>query len=288
MTWAPWPLVSVVLATYEWPAALDAQLRALAEDADAATEVVVADDGSGSATRDVIEAWRGRGLRVEHAWQPDEGWRKTRVLNLAALAARGELLLFLDGDVLPRRGFLRAVRRAARPGWFLASKRLLLPPELTRSVLERGLPVWRWSALGWVLRRPRALVARGRYPGRPGVLFPLRDRRRPWRPHLADFVPPYDAYGYFTGVWREDFERVNGFDQRFEGWGGEDEDLAARLRHAGLRCGWPGPRATLLHLHHEPRKGLHRSNQPLVQETKAAGRVEALVGLRELRAELAV
>ena len=31
------------------------------------------------------------------------------------------------------------------------------------------------------------------------------------------------------GMWRRDFERVNGFDQRFRDWGGEDDDLRTRL-----------------------------------------------------------
>ena len=65
---------------------------------------------------------------------------------------------------------------------------------------------------------------------------------------------------------REDFERVNGFDMRYEGWGEEDIDLAVRLRRLGLRCGWPGPQGTLLHLWHESRKG-PRPNAGLLEET---------------------
>ena len=81
---------------------------------------------------------------------------------------------------------------------------------------------------------------------------------------------PFEAYGFFFGVSREDFERANGFDMRFVNWGGEDEDLAARLRRLGLRCGWPGPDATLLHLWHEPGKGSMRSNAPLVDGDEGA------------------
>jgi glycosyltransferase involved in cell wall biosynthesis len=282
-------LVSAVVATYEWPEALDAVLRALAEQEDPAFEVVVADDGSGPETRAVVSRWADRlGGRVRHVWQPDEGWRKARVLNLAALAARSEYLVFLDGDVLVRRGFLAAVRRGALPGWFLAGKRLNLSATLTHRVLEEGLPVWRWSALRWLGREVKHLLASPRETRRPGLFLPVRDRRRHWRDGQGEFHPPYDAYGFFTGVARTDFERVNGFDMRFEGWGGEDEDLAARLRRAGLRCGWPGTRATLLHLDHPLNKGRHPSNQPLVRETMAGTHVEARLGLRELRAELAV
>lgn len=33
---------------------------------------------------------------------------------------------------------------------------------------------------------------------------------------------------------RENFEAVNGFSNMFWGWGGEDDDMAARIKAAGL------------------------------------------------------
>ena len=195
--------------------------------------------------------------------------------------------MFLDGDVLVRRGFLSAIRRGALPGWFLGGKRLHLSEALTRRVLQERLPVWRWSALRWFAHQSRHLAGAGRETRRPGLLLPLRDQHRPWRPGPGEFEVPYGAYGFFTGVSRADFERVNGFDMRFVGWGWEDEDLVVRLRRAGLRCGWPGPRATLLHLDHAVPRGLHSANQALAQETKTSMRIEAQLGLREVRAELA-
>jgi glycosyltransferase involved in cell wall biosynthesis len=269
--------VSVVLATYERADALDVVLRAFSEQDDAEPfEVVIADDGSGESIARVIERWRGR-LELTHAWQPDEGFRKARILDLAALAARGEHLLFLDGDCVPRRTFMSAVARAARPGWFLTTKRIELGERFTRRVIEEGLPVWRWSAAEWLVRAPREV-------GRPGYLLPARDRRRPWRPNQPEFYPPFNAYCLF-GVDREDFERVNGYDARcVRSTDGEDQDLAIRLRRTGLRCGWPGPRATVLHLWHAVRED--RSDAPrLFRETQASAHVQAVVGLRELAAE---
>src|SRR5262249_6629244 len=159
------------------------------------------------------------------------------------------------GDCIPRAGWLAGLRRAMRPGWFLASKRLHLSESLSARVLGGEARPWRWSTLRFLAGAPRELLRTHRGTARPGLLRPVPDRRRPWRPGQPDFVPPFGAYGFYFGVWREDFERVNGFDMRFVGWGGEDRDIAARLRMAGIRCGWPGPRATMLHLWHEPQKG---------------------------------
>ena len=54
----------------------------------------------------------------------------------------------------------------------------------------------------------------------------------------------------------------------------------------GFRCGWPGPRATMLHLWHEPKPGTMPSNKELVKESLASEHIEAVRGLRELAAQL--
>jgi glycosyltransferase involved in cell wall biosynthesis len=277
----------VVVTTYEWPEALDVVLRALSEQSGPTFEVVVADDGSGPETAQVVERWQeSPRFALQHVRQDNDGWRKARILDLGALATRGDYLVFLDGDCLVRRGFLDAVVRAGRPGAFLGGKRLHLGEELSQRVLAGQEPVWRWSTSRWLLRAPGELFTSHREVGSPTVLVPLRDRSWPWR-EQRDFVPPFDAYGFFFGVSRSDFERVNGFDLRFTGWGGEDEDIAERLRKLGRACVWPGPKATLIHLWHPAKKGTMRSNAPLVAETKDATEIEASAGLRELEAELA-
>jgi hypothetical protein len=58
--------------------------------------------------------------------------------------------------------------------------------------------------------------------------------------------------------------------------------MAVRLHRLGLRCGWPGPHSTLLHLWHETRKQPARPNNTLLEETRSVDRVEAVAGLREL------
>jgi glycosyltransferase involved in cell wall biosynthesis len=267
--------VSVVVATYEWPEALDAVLFALSEQTIAGFDVVVADDGSGHDTAGVVDRWRPAfDGRLQHVRQEDEGFRLGRVKNLGARAASGDFLVLVDGDAVPRRRFVEALRASATPGWFVAGKRLELDRELTTRVLDERPPIHRWPAARWLRERGHA---------QPLAALTPRDRRRPGRKGLPDFVPHGNRYGSLLGVWRADYERANGFDHRFEGWGEEDVDLAVRLGRLGLRCGWPGPQGTLLHLWHESRKG-ERPNRSLLDETMTSDRVEAVDGLRQLTA----
>lgn len=53
---------------------------------------------------------------------------------------------------------------------------------------------------------------------------------------------PFDALTWGTViVARSDFERIGGYDEVIQGWGGEDDDLYLRLQLAGCRAGgFPG------------------------------------------------
>ena len=266
--------MSVIVSTYEWPQALDAVLRGLAGQSDSSFDVVVADDGSTIETEKVVAAWKpALGKRLGHAWQPDEGFRLARVRNLGAEHARGSYLVFIDGDCIPRRHFVAAVRRGAIPGWFLAGTRLRLGERLSRDVLRGKEPIGSWSTVR-LLARARGDISGWRH------LTP-RDRRRAWRQGLPDFAPHGNAYGFCTGLARADFETVNGFDTRFVGWGDQDVDLAVRLLRLGLRCGYAGPRSAMLHLWHPLNMPEDRPTWWLLQDTIDSQRIEAIEGCRQ-------
>ena len=58
--------------------------------------------------------------------------------------------------------------------------------------------------------------------------------------------------GCHFSAFREDIERINGFDERYEGWGLEDDDFSLRLQAAGVRGRSVIREARALHLWHAP------------------------------------
>ena len=99
--------VSVILSTYNQPRWLEKALWGYAAQRMRDFEVVVADDGSGPETADVIVRMQGHnGLRLVHVWHEDRGFRKTEILNRAVIAARGDYLIFSDGDCIPHPEFV--------------------------------------------------------------------------------------------------------------------------------------------------------------------------------------
>ena len=112
--------LTVIVATYNRPDALGACLRALGRQTAKDFEIVVADDGSGPATREAIATWKARfGVPLTHVWQEDRGFRLAEIRNRAIAGSSGGYLVFLDGDCIAPAGFVAAHRALAEPGYFV-------------------------------------------------------------------------------------------------------------------------------------------------------------------------
>jgi glycosyltransferase involved in cell wall biosynthesis len=261
---SPAPGVALAITTYERPDALAAVLASVERQSRAADELVIADDGSGAATQEVIRAFMARSqVPVKLVSQPHAGFRAARLRNLAIAASRCSYLLFVDGDMLLHPEFVADHARCARRGFYTQGVRALADAELTARLLA-GAP---WPTPGTAglggLRRAYLL----RSPAASAMF------RRIGNGLIA-------VKSCNQGIWRDDLLRVNGFDEDFVGWGPEDKELCARLENSGVR------RQTLLfggiacHLHHDPAsRDQLPANLARLAATRASGRTRAEHGL---------
>jgi len=268
-------LISVIVTTYSREDALEAVLRSLSRQSDDDFEVVVADDGSGEATAELVNVWKAKiGRRLEHVWHADRGFRAAEIRNRAILVARGSYCVFLDGDCVTRPDFVASHRRLAQPGWFVTGNRVLLSPALTADVLREKLTPESWGLARWLAERRRGGV--NRMSALLHVpLGPLRRlRRRVWQ----------GARSCNLAIWRVDLDRVDGFDAAYIGWGKEDSDIIVRLLHAGVRRK-DGTFATgVLHLwHREADRSQLSENERKLAGTSADNRIRARQGLSALQ-----
>lgn len=263
--------ISVVVTTYNRPDALRAVLDGLAAQSDRDFEVLVADDGSRDDTRALVEAARAVApVPLQHVWQEDRGFRAGAARNRATSRAQGDYVVFLDGDCIPRPNFIARHRALAEAGWMIAGNRILLSESFTRTALAARLPLHQWSGSEW-----RAAHARGEINRTLPLLdLPLGPLRK-LAAHRWQRVRTCNL-----GVWRADLERVNGFDEIFEGWGYEDSDLAVRLLNSRVRRKEGAYATGVLHLwHHENDRRTEGANWERLQQRIREGATRAERGL---------
>ncbi len=254
--------VSLIISTYNRPDTLAQVLEGVARQTRAPHEVLVADDGSGPPTRKLVESWSRSGrLPLRHVWHPDDGFRKTIILNEAVAVARGDYLVFTDGDCVPHARFLEDHAALAEPGYWVQGRRCFVE-ERWVSTFDAG----RTPVLGWMLS--------GRITGATkGLRLPFPIVRRD--------TAQRGIIGCNLAAWREDVVAVNGFDEEYSGWGiGEDSDLGTRLYHLGRRRKFVYGRAIVYHLNHPaaPRDHVGGSLARL-EETLKSGRIRCAQGL---------
>lgn len=228
---------TLIVTTYNWPAALELTLKSIARQSVAPGEVIVADDGSGPETAQVVERWKSKiAAPVSHLWQPHEGFRLARSRNQAIAAATGEYLMVVDGDMVLHRHFVADHLYAARPGSFIQGVRLLTEAETAARMLREGLLDLSFFSPG---------IRRRRHTIRSLLLSRMLFGRR---------VGQHAIRGCNQAYWKSDLLQVNGFNEAFVGWGREDNEIAARLYNAGIRRRNLKFQALAIHLHHPPRQ----------------------------------
>ncbi len=118
----PSPLISLIVSLYNQSAKFEKLLETLLDQQNAPPfELILCDDGSKAAdVASVINNSRSRlNCEVIHVWQSDIGFRLSRSRNNGIRCARGELLIFIDGDVLLPPEFLQGHARAHTRGKML-------------------------------------------------------------------------------------------------------------------------------------------------------------------------
>jgi len=218
---------SVVLSTYNWPEALDLCLASLLKQTRMPDEIIVADDGSGEATQRVIEKYKQLSpVPLIHVWQPDEGFKKAAILNKAIARATGEYIVALDGDIIAERHFVEDHMNAAGPGHYCFGTRVTIKKSHLPELFKQ-----RQTSFGLLSR---------------GIKKRFRGLRLPFMlPHLKKYPQISTKFrGCNCSFWRADFIKINGYNEDYVGWGGEDYELAVRfhkildyglrLKHLGI------------------------------------------------------
>lgn len=265
--------IAVILSTYNNPKWLQKALLGFSAQTHRTFEMIVADDGSTSETRLLIENLRKKiDQPISHIWHEDKGFRKTIILNKAIQSTVADYLIFTDGDCIPRNDFVKAHLRFAQHGHFLSGGYFKLPMITSEKIDDDDILSQQCFKAEWLLQNgleqlDLKITAKG---FTADILNRLTTTKPTWNGHNAS-------------GWRSDILRINGFDERMQ-YGGEDRELGERLIHLGLKPKQIRYSAVCLHLEHERsyvRPEMLEKNNAIRRETKVKKVVRTPFGIEK-------
>ncbi len=259
---------ALIITTYNRPDALELCLKSVAKQVVIPDEIIVADDGSGKETKDIIEDFsKSIQVLVKHVWQEDKGFRLAEIRNRAISASQSDYLVFVDGDIILHPYFVSDHINNKQKKTFITGSRVLLSEKETQKRLSEMIP--KINLIKGSKNKLNGI--------RSGILSKMFSKK-------DDGI--YNVRGCNMSFWKKDLVAVNGFDARYVGWGREDSDLVQRLLNRGLTKFKLKFAAIQYHLYHpDTDRNRLSHNEILLTETMDNQRLWAEVGLNDLKNE---
>ncbi|HWV70505.1 MAG TPA: glycosyltransferase family 2 protein [Pseudosphingobacterium sp.] len=238
------PTSTLIIATYNWPKALEKCLQSAFMQTILPDEIIIADDGSGEETKQLIDELTLRSpIPINHIWHPDDGFRLSEIRNKAIATAQFDYIIQIDGDIIMEKHFIQDHLQMAKPNAFICGSRVKLEELPSKKIFaQNGLSISkREMSLGYVLNSFRSPLL--------GQLLADRYKRN----------QPTVLRGCNMSFWKSDLISINGYNNDITGWGSEDAELAVRLINSGLKKRFLKFMGIVFHIYH---KESDRANQP--------------------------
>lgn len=253
--------VTVIIPVYNAVRHLELVLAGFSRQTLRDFELIVADDGSGPEMRAFVQAMADTlPFPTRSVYQADEGFRRSRILNRAIREATTGYLVFVDGDCVPHRRFLQAHWENRLPGTVLVGRRVLLSERISNRLTPQDILAGKLENMKLSMLRD-ALIGKGSHWDEGIVL------NSPFLLRLIGRKEP-SLLGSVCSLEKSLMEEINGFNEDFVGYGGEDTELEYRLRLVGARFKWVRHQAIQYHLYHPPRLA-NPQNVQVIEQTRA-------------------
>ena len=236
------PKISVIVSTYNSEDWLQKVLWGFNCQIFKSFEVVIADDGSGPKTKELIDSMRGEVFYdIIHVWQEDDGFQKSRILNKAVEACSAEYVIMTDGDCIPREDFVEVHYINKERGYFISGGYYMLPMNISKMITEEDIQKQRCFNINWLKDKGIPKTFKNNKLTASGFISKL----------LNTFTPTNASWnGHNSSGWKKDILNVNGFDERMQ-YGGQDRELGERLFNFGIKSKQLRYSAVCVHLDHK-------------------------------------
>lgn len=219
--------ISVIIPVYNRFEYVENIIKCLMKQTVQPDEIIFADDGSSENLKEVLEKYKKiYNIKMKHVYQEDRGFRKSKSCNNAVLESEGDYLIFLDQDAVFPESLISDFSKRIEKNRFSILRVLwstLEEKEKIQSAIDNNKNYVEWTKEinnkeKWELKK-----------------YLWRDKYKNFRFEMGWRESGTGLMGIGFALWKEDYIKVNGYDEEFQGWGGEDADLGHRLYSMGLK-----------------------------------------------------
>ncbi|HBU78298.1 MAG TPA: glycosyl transferase family 2 [Muricauda sp.] len=236
------PKISVIISTYNAEEWLKKVLWGFNCQLFKDFEVVIADDGSGPKTKELLEEMSKKVFyNIIHVWQEDDGFQKSRILNKAVEACNADYIIMTDGDCIPREDFVEVHYINKEQGYFISGGYYMLPMNISKMITLEDIEKQKCFNINWLKEKGIPKTFKNNKLTASGIIS-----------KLLNTVTPTNASwnGHNSSGWKKDILNVNGFDERMQ-YGGQDRELGERLFNFGIKSKQLRYSAVCVHLDHK-------------------------------------
>jgi glycosyltransferase involved in cell wall biosynthesis len=232
--------ISVIVSTYNAEEWLEKVLIGYRHQTYKDFELIIADDGSRPATRELIDRFKQNyPVPIHHLWHEDQGYRRQEILNIAIPKAQ-DYIIMTDGDCIPRKDFVEVHARLAEKDRFLSGGYCKLPMKTSKKISESDIVSQRCFSLKWLSKIESVSFSNRLKLGKSSFQAKLLDI-------ISPTIPSFNNCN--SSAFKEDLIAVNGYDERMK-YGGPDREIGERLENYGIKGKQIRHKAIVLHLDH--------------------------------------
>lgn len=238
--------IAIIISVYKDTHALSLIIDSLREQPYHVDEIIISEDGNSQEMQKYLATLNDK--KVKHLFQEDNGWQKNRALNRAIQASQSDYLIFIDGDCVPYPNFVESHLKLSQKDAVLCGRRTEPGEHFSSLLREKKLSIK--SFVSQYLQNYFKLKednVRHYDDGLPlsadSLILKLIKKFRKKENHIV---------GCNFSCYREDLEKINGFDEDFTmPTTGEDTDIERRMRHFNIKMNSCRYSANVIHLYHK-------------------------------------
>jgi cellulose synthase/poly-beta-1,6-N-acetylglucosamine synthase-like glycosyltransferase len=255
---------TVIISVYKDTKALELILQSLLSQTYSDFDILISEDGQSLEMKNFVKKYLSN-ERINHISQKDSGWRKNIALNNAVRIAKGEYLIFLDGDIVPYKNFVEHHISLAEENRFLSGRRVELGHFFSKLIRKKILS-YRLVEKLYLFLYPLLVLDKGRHLEegvylKPGSALEKKINSKKKKKMML--------VGCNFSCWKKDLETINGFDEDYKSPSvGEDVDLSWRFNHFGITYNSVRYIANAFHLYHTRNWGYAPEENDKMMRTK--------------------